>query len=86
MVGDDDEVRFTLNGEPYVLRHDEVVGAMRGVAPERVQTHAVEVGGTVYPVKQVFEAATGCDRADFISHTARRHLKALGFRLFRQAG
>ncbi len=78
-----DEIHFTLNGEPLGLRHEDVERAMRGVEPERIQSHAVEVGGRIYPVKQVFEAATGTDRADFISHTARRHLKSLGFRLLR---
>lgn len=65
------------------LSRSHVIAAVADLDPEPVRTHAVEVQGRVFPVKQVFEAATGVDRGDFISTTARRHLKALGFKLFR---
>jgi hypothetical protein len=44
-----------------------------------VHKHAVRVNGTWFPVMQAFEVAIGVPRAAFISHTARRHLAALGF-------
>jgi hypothetical protein len=50
-------------------------------APEPVRQHGVRVHGVVYPVKQVFELATGVPRAEFTSHIARRHLAALGFEI-----
>ena len=52
---------------------------MSGLAPERVRHHAVRIDVTWYPVKQAFEVATGIPRREFTSHTARRHLAALGF-------
>jgi hypothetical protein len=78
-------MRFILAGETFDLTKADVERSMRGVKPENVRTHAVEVNGVVYPVKQVLEKATGVDRADFISTTARRDLQKLGFRLFREA-
>lgn len=50
-----------------------------GVEPESICEHAVQVNGTWFPIKQAFEAAVGIARSEFISHTARRHLAALGF-------
>jgi hypothetical protein len=49
------------------------------VAPETVREHGVRIGGAVYPVKQAFEVALGVRRTKFTSHTALRHLTALGF-------
>lgn len=51
---------------------------LSGVVPEAIRKHAVRVNDMWFPVVQAFEAATGIPRADFISHTARRHLVALG--------
>ena len=80
-----DEVSFTIRGKHYRLTRQHVIEVMRNVQPERLQALAVEVSGVVYPVKQVFEKSTGLDRADFISHTARRQLMALDFRVLRVA-
>ena len=41
----------------------------------------MRVNGTWFPVIQAFEVATGIPRSEFISHTARRHLAALGFEI-----
>lgn len=56
---------------------------MSGVEPETIRSHAVDVKGVSYPVKQVFAAVTGLDRLDFTSAVARRHLLNLGFRVER---
>lgn len=72
-------MRFVLNGEPFELTSDEVRRRVRNVEPELVRQLGVRIDGKLYPVKQAFEAATGVHRRKFISHTARRHLAALGF-------
>lgn len=72
---------FTLNGTRYELSSDVVESRLSGVRPESIREHAVQVNGVWYPVKQAFEVAVGVPRSDFISHTARRHLAALGFPL-----
>lgn len=72
---------FTLNGTRYELSNEVVEARLSGVAPETIREHAVQVNGVWYPVKQAFETAVGVPRAEFISHTARRHLATLGFPL-----
>lgn len=79
------EIRFTLNGRPVSLTSDQVKAVASKLTPQRVQAHGVEIDGRIFPVKQIFEAVTGYDRADFISTTARRHLKNLGFGVFRRS-
>jgi hypothetical protein len=74
-------VRFTMDGRPFELSRSQVEMSLAGVDPEPVRSHAVEIAGTWYPVKQVLECATGVDRSDFISTAARRQLKKLGFPL-----
>lgn len=73
--------RFTLNGTRYEVSSDVAQSRLDGVVPEAIREHAVQVNGVWYPVKQAFEVAVGVPRAEFISHTARRHLAALGFPL-----
>ncbi len=72
-------MRFTLNGREHELTRDHVDHHLRGVTPEPIRKLAVKIAGTWFPVNQAFEAATGVARASFISHTARRHLAALGY-------
>lgn len=79
------EITFTLNGKPVSLTSDHVKAVASKLTPQRVQAHGVEIEGRIFPVKQIFEAVTGYDRADFISTTARRHLKSLGFGVFRRS-
>lgn len=62
-----------------MLEVNTVTSRMNDVPPEPVREHAVRVGGVVYPVKQVFELASGVPRSQFTSQTALRHLRALGF-------
>ena len=73
--------RFTLNGTRYEVSSEVAQSRLDGVVPEAIREHAVQVNGVWYPVKQAFEVAVGVPRAEFISHTARRHLAALGFPL-----
>ncbi|MFC7247618.1 hypothetical protein ACFQO7_34580 [Catellatospora aurea] len=70
--------RFIHDGRPYEIDSDALVTRMSDVVPEAVRDHSVRGGGRLYPVKQVFAIATGLPRAQFTSHTARRHLAALG--------
>lgn len=78
-----EEIEFVVNGRRIALTRAGVLKAMRGVAPEPVQRHSVLVEGTRYPVKQVFQRATGLDRLDFTSAIARRNLTKLGFEVAR---
>lgn len=74
-----EQVQFTLNGDRYELSRAMVEARLADVEPESIREHAVQVNGTWFPIKQAFEAAAGVARSEFISHTARRHLAALGF-------
>lgn len=76
-------IEFVVNGQSRRLTTQGVETTMAGVDPEPIRSHQVLVGGVAYPVKQVFELATGLDRLDFTSATARRHLARLGFTLSR---
>ncbi|GIG63257.1 hypothetical protein Lfu02_76290 [Longispora fulva] len=64
----------------------EVARRLRDEVPEVVREHGVWVEGVLFPVKQAFEAGCGVPRGQFTSHTARRHLKALGFDILNGAG
>lgn len=72
-------IRFAVNGQRFELSRSDVLNCLADVAPDTIRKHAVKVNGTWFPVIQAFEAATGIPRSEFISHTARRHLAALGF-------
>jgi len=76
----------TIAGQPFVLRAQEVSGALRDVEPEPIASHYVVVGARRYPPKQVISVLTGLDRADFTTHQARRTLMRLGFPVGRRAG
>ena len=82
----EDEFRvFTVSGQKIAISRAMVEASVRDVVPESIQTHAVSVSGADYPVKQVFALATGLDRLDFTSATARRNLQKLGFSVTRSA-
>ncbi|MET9317248.1 hypothetical protein ABZX12_35980 [Kribbella sp. NPDC003505] len=78
---DDAPIRFTLNGRRYELSRAQVEARLADAAPEAIHKHAVRVKNIWFPAVQAFEAAVGVPRSEFISHTARRHLAALGFEL-----
>jgi hypothetical protein len=65
-------IRFTLSRSVVEARLSDVL-------PEPIRMHAVRINDTWFPVIQAFEKATGIPRSEFISHTAKRHLAALGF-------
>ena len=81
-----EQITFVVNGKLLRLSRRDVESCIRGLSPQPIQRHAVEVGETTYPVKQVFEAATGLDRLDFTSAVARRNLGRLGFVVVRVDG
>jgi Holliday junction resolvase-like predicted endonuclease len=72
-------IRFTLNGQRHELSRTVVEARLADIAPDTIHKHAVRVNGTWFPAIQAFEVALGVPRSEFISHTARRHLAALGF-------
>ncbi|QBR91840.1 hypothetical protein [Nocardioides euryhalodurans] len=76
-----ESIRFTLNGQRYELSREDVESRLADVAPDAIRKHAVRVNGAWFPAIQAFEAATRIPRSEFISHTARRHLAALGFEI-----
>jgi len=73
------EWEATVNRRRVRLTREQVIEALRGVKPGRIQGHAVEVEGTWYPVKQAFAVASGVARLDFRTIQARHALERLGF-------
>ncbi len=72
-------MKFTANGKQFDIDRRDVLSAVEGMQPEPIAKWAVEIEGTLYPVKQVFAAVTGLGRQDFIATTARTKLADLGF-------
>lgn len=81
-----EKIFLAVNGNLLRLSRCDVELCIRGLSPEPIQRYAVGVGGKNYPVKLVFEAATGLDRLSFTSAAARRNLGQLGFVLVRVGG
>lgn len=71
-------VSFQLNGDQWTLTDGEVKAAVKKLTPEPARAHVVTIDGVIFPVKQVFSAATGLDRLDFTTNQARTVLKRLG--------
>jgi hypothetical protein len=76
-------VEYTLGGQRRELSAQEVERTAAGIEPGPIRTHAVRVGGMLFPVKQIFGAAAHIDIADFTTNQARRILKRLGFEVVR---
>ena len=74
-----DKISFTHAGKTCTLTRGQVIQTMRGVSPEAMRTHWVEIDGIQFPVKQVFAKATKLDRLDFATNQARNQLRRLGF-------
>ncbi|MET1002738.1 MAG: hypothetical protein ABWZ15_13080 [Acidimicrobiia bacterium] len=53
------------------------------LTPEPTREWYVLIGGRRFPPKQILEAVTGLDRADFTTHQARRIWQRLGFGVHR---
>lgn len=69
----------TIGGKKLQLSRDQVIRKLKGSTPGTIQTHAVEIEGTDYPIKEAFARATGLDLLDFNTNQARSILKRLGF-------
>lgn len=69
----------TVGGRKLDITNEEVVRKMRGVKPEPVREHLVEIAGVEYPPKQVLEAVTGWNRRSYTTLEAVRVLTRVGF-------
>ena len=72
-------MRFVLDGETFEVTPDQVRARLAGREPDRIQEYWVEIDGRHWPVKQALSLALGVGRGRFVSTTARRHLRKLGF-------
>ncbi len=68
----------TVSGRRRDITEQEVIGKMRGVEPEPIREHLVEIAGTAYPPKQVLEKVTDWNRRSFTSLEAVRVLSSVG--------
>jgi hypothetical protein len=73
------EARVIVGGREFNMTKHQVEAKMRGEAPELIQKHVVEVGGTVFPTKQVLGHVTGWGRTTFTTMEAQRVLRRIGF-------
>jgi hypothetical protein len=78
-------VHATIGGRPFDFSKGEIERRMRGVQPEPIREHLVEILDTVYPPKQVLATITGWDRTSFTTMEAQRVLSRVGF-VCRRAG
>jgi hypothetical protein len=78
-MDDERAIDFVLNGEQHRLSRAEVLSAAARGGPEPIRTHWVSIGDQRWPPRQLFERALGVSRTEFISHTAIRQLRRLGF-------
>lgn len=69
---------FTVAGRKFSLDREQVEAAVADKLPEPLREHFVVINALRWPPKQVLEAVTGVDRADFTTHQARRILSRLG--------
>jgi hypothetical protein len=74
---------FTIGGKRVMITSSQVVAALRGTEPGPIQTHAVEISGLLYPVKEAFARVTGLDLLDFNTNQARSIFRRLGFKVVR---
>jgi hypothetical protein len=73
------DYEFVIGGRALRLSKEDVLRKMRGFRPGAIHTHAVEIYGTLYPIKPTFANVTGLDLLDFTTNQARRVFKRLGF-------
>lgn len=71
--------RMIVGGREFDLTVNDVLNRMRGVEPEPIREHLVEIGDTEFPSKQVLATVTGWDRTSFTTMEANRVLNRLGF-------
>nr|MDP9460673.1 hypothetical protein [Actinomycetota bacterium] len=63
-------MEFVLNGVRHTVDARAVRAAVRGLTPDDVREHWVDVDGVHWPPKQVFALTTAC-RAPSSPHTSR---------------
>lgn len=69
----------TIAGHTFTLSRADVERVARRLEPEPIDVFFTVVSGRRFPPKQLVEALTRLDRADFNSHQARSLLVRLGF-------
>ena len=74
----------TIAGRQFDIASDEVRRVSHRLDPEPIDVLFTVVDGRRFPPKQIVEALTGLDRADFNSHQARSLLMRLGFAVERR--
>jgi hypothetical protein len=74
---------FTIGGKRIRLTSDQVTARLKDVEPGMVKTHAVEINGVRYPVKEAFAIVTNLDLLDFNTNQARNVFQQLGFKVLR---
>jgi len=77
--------RATVAGEEFEFERGRVEEVARSLEAESIRDHFVVVGGIRFPPKQILQAMTGLDRADFTTNQARAVLKRLGFETGRKS-
>ena len=65
-------MKFFRNGARHIVDAVTVRSALRGLTPDDVREHRVDVDGVRRPPQRLFTLATGLDRGAFTSHTALR--------------
>ena len=77
-------MRFRIQGNEYDIDRDGLVEAVRGVRPnagDGRHKFYVEIGGTLYPIKQPVHLVTGLPYIAFTAQYAYRILTGLGFKV-----
>ena len=77
------DVNARAGGRLARVTSDEVVEKLRGAKPGVIRTHAVRVGGVLYPIKEAFATVSGLDLLDFNTNQARNWFRKLGFEVMR---
>jgi hypothetical protein len=83
IIIDRTEIEFTVRGQRKRLSRADVTRKLKGRKLATIKTHAVEVGGVLYPVKEAFAVVTGLDLLDFNTNQARNVFRRLGFNVNR---
>ncbi len=74
---------FVVSGTRVKVTKERVISVLKEIEPDVIATHAVEVEGRLYPVKQAFAAISNIDLLDFNSAQARTNFKKMGFKVCR---
>ena len=74
---------FIIGGKRFSLTADQVVSSLHDSEARSVQTHAVEIDGVTYPIKEALARVTGLDLLDFNTNQARSVFRRLGFKVVR---